>query len=253
MILKSNRRYFPVRSKIFHFSPRKLAGFTLIELLVVIGLIGALAAGIGLSIPKGTPTSALRAGQGSLAGLLSAARGQAALTQSDAMIVVDVTDAANDDCLRSLQVVVRASTADEWRPVGDPILLPQNVYVVPPDGMSGVPSAGTVEFASGWDAKRKSKGFTSVGTLSERAYNATTYPYQPTKAFDNRRYLKFQVFNSLGTTSAEGTILVTFGRRTEAAKIALENQEVIRGIYVSRYGVATLINEAATFEKVNIP
>lgn len=241
-----------MRSKAFHSSPRKSGGFTLIELLVVIGLIGALAAGIGLSIPNSTPTSALRAGQGSLAGLLSAARGQAALTQSDAMIVVDVTNVANEDYLRSLQVVVRTSTGDEWKPVGDPIVLPQNIYVVPPD-ISGIPSIGNVKFASGWSATRKSKGFTSVGTLAERAYNATTYPYYPTGAFSGRQYMKFQIFNSLGTTSAEGTILLTSGRRTNATEISFENQEVIRGIYVSRYGVATLINEAATFDQVTIP
>lgn len=225
----------------------RAAGFTLIELLVVIGLIGALAAGIGLSMRGGTPTSALRAGQSSLVGLLSSARGQAALSQSDAMIVVDVTDASNDECLRSLRVVVRAGSGlDQWRPVGDPITLPQGIYIVPPSS----PSVSGFTL-TGWSANRQSKGFQATATgLTERPYDAVNYPYNPTGAFTGRTYIKFQTFTPLGTTSGEGTILVTAGRKTGAAAITADNPELIRGVYVSRYGVPTLINEASTFDSV---
>ena len=227
---------------------RKPRGFTLIELLVVIGLIGALVAGIGLSMRGGSPSSALRAGQSSVVGLLSSARGQAALNQSDAMIVVDVTNANNDDCLRSLQVVVRAGTGlDQWRAVGDPIVLPQGIYVIPPAS----PSIAGITL-TGWSAARQSKGFqAAAGTLTERNY-ATDYPYYPSGAFTGKTYLRFQTFTALGTTSGEGTILLTSGNRTDASKISMINPEFIRGVYVSRYGVPTLINEAATFDQVTV-
>ncbi|WP_162525145.1 prepilin-type N-terminal cleavage/methylation domain-containing protein [Rariglobus hedericola] len=222
-------------------------GFTLIELLVVIGLISLLAAGIGISMRNGNPTSALRAGQGSLVSLLSGARGQAALNQSDAMIVVDVTNAGNDDFLRSLQVVVRAGSGlDEWRAVGDPIMLPQGIYVVPP-------SSPAVLTLTGWSANRQSKGFQPLATsLAERSYDAVNYQYYPTGAFASKTYLKFQVFSSLGKTTGEGTILVTSGRRTDATTITLDNPDFIRGVFVSRYGVPTLINEAQTFDLVTV-
>lgn len=232
--------------------PRKHQGFTLIELLVVIGLIAVLAAGIGLSMRDGNPSASLRAGQNSLVGLLSSARGQAALNQTDAMLVVDVTDITNDQCLRAFQIVVRAGSGlDQWRPVGDPVLLPQGIYLAPPEGTS----ITGLSFDGGWTAARKSKGFqsTAPGTLTERSYSATDYPYYPTGAFTGRSYLKFQSFSALGTTSGAGTLLVTAGKRKGAAEISLDNPELLRGVWVSRYGVATLINEAGTFDNVTIP
>lgn len=233
-------------------SQRHEKGFTLIELLVVIGLISILAAGIGLSMRGGNPTSALRAGQGSLIALMSSARGQAALTQSDAMIVVDVTNAEQDECLRSLQVVVRAGAGlDQWRPVGDPVILPQGIYVVPPTGTS----VAGVTLEGAWTPARKSKGFQSASALpiAERPRDPVNYPYYETEVFDNRTYLRFQAFSPLGSTSSDGTILLTTGRRTGVATISLDNPEMIRGVLVSRYGVPTLINEAATFDNVTIP
>lgn len=247
--MKSELKFKPVRLVRLR-AVKKSDGFTLIELLVVIGLISVLAAGIGLSMRGGNPTSALRASQSSLVGLLSGARGQAALTQSDAMIVVDVTSSGNDDFLRALQVVVRAGSGlDQWRPVGDPIVLPQGIYIVPPSS----PALTGITLTS-WSATRRSKGFqaTIADPLSERPYDAVNYPYQPTGAFAGHKYLKFQTFTPLGSTSGEGTILVTSGRRTDATLITLDNPEFIRGVYVSRYGVPTVINEASTFDNVTV-
>jgi prepilin-type N-terminal cleavage/methylation domain-containing protein len=224
-------------------------GFTLIELLVVIGLIAVLAAGIGLSMRDGNPSSALRASQNSLAGLLASARGQAALTQADAMIVVDATEGKNE-CLRSLQVVVRTGSSaapDKWRPVGDPVLLPQGIYVVPPPNSS----INGVELSGSWASTRKSSGFSSAspGAIAERDPDAT-YTLAKTDAFKDRKYLRFQVFGPLGTISSSGTLLVTSGRRTAATSVVLDNPEFVRGIFVTKYGVATLINEGATFDKL---
>lgn len=224
-------------------------GFTLIELLVVIGLISILAAGIGISMRGGSPTSALRAGQNSLVGLLSGARGQAALSQADAMIVVDVTP-GSEECMRSLQVVVRTgatAAVDQWRPVGDPVMLPQGIYVVPPSSSSitGITLTGS------WTAKRQSSGFlsTTAADLTERTPDAT-YTTPVTNAFSGRKYIRFQMFNSLGTVSSAGTLLVSSGRRTSATDVALENPDFLRGVYLSRYGVPTFINETDSFDKL---
>ncbi len=221
-------------------------GFTLIELLVVIGLIAVLAAGIGLSMRDGNPSSALRAGQNSLVGLLSSARGQAALNQTDAMIIVDVT--AGEEALRSLQVVVRTSTnPDKWRPVGDPILLPQGIYVVPPSGV-----ATPAVLTGSWTNKRRSRGFysTDAKTLSERDVDAT-YTIPKTNAFDSHTYLEFTIFSSLGAVSgSDGVLLVTSGRRSGASEITMDNPEFVRGVYLSRYGVPTFLNESDSLDKM---
>ncbi|MDF3056789.1 MAG: hypothetical protein K0R17_1004 [Rariglobus sp.] len=215
---------------------RRLArGFTLIELLVVIGLISILAAGIGISMREGNPTSSLRGGQNTLVGLLSSARGQAALSQADAMIIVDVTSVEEELFLRSLQVVVRSGAG--WRPVGAPVMLPPGIFVVPPQGTSLVTFTGT------WDAKRKSSGFDSSISGVDPADTTNNQLL-------GRTYLKFQNFTALGTTSGTGRILVTPGKRTSSTTIELDNPEMLRGVTVSRYGVPTLINEAGTFDNL---
>jgi len=228
---------------------RHLRGFTLIELLVVIGLISVLVAGIGLSMRQGDPTSALRAGQNTLVGLMSAARGQAALNQTDAMIVVDVTNVNNDEFLRSLQVVVLTGAPNFWRPVGDPILLPQGVYVVPPASATATGLVMTGDWTT-----RRSAGFISgtSGDIEERPVDAN-YTVPKTNAFASRKYLRFQKFNAFGTTGASGMLLVTSGRRSGAAEVTLDNPEFIRGLRLSKYGVPTFLNETVSMDKVTTP
>ncbi len=214
-------------------------GFTLIELLVVIGLIAVLAAGIGVAMKDGNPSSALRAGQNTLVGLLSGARGQAALNQANAMIVVEAT--AGENCMRTLQIVVREGTAaDTWRAVGAPITLPQGIYIVPPAG-AGVAVMPT---GAGWTDQRRSAGFQSTTPGAITPADSTFNP------FAGRTFLRFQTFSPLGTTDGAGRLLITSGRPTGPAAVELDNSAMIRGITVSRYGVATFINEAETFDQL---
>jgi len=209
--------------------------FTLIELMVVIGLIAVLAAGIGLAMRESNPTAGLRGGQNVLVGLLSSARGQAALNQTEAMIIVDATDSKEDFFLRSLQVVVKAGAGpDTWRPVGAPVLLPQGIYIVPPANFASVTFGGT-----------KSDGFDSSTPASISPADSTY------DELSGRKYLRFRKFLPLGTTSGTGRIIVTVGRRAGESTISLDNPKAVRGVTVSRYGVPTLINEAATF--ANLP
>lgn len=220
--------------------PRCRQGFTLIELLVVIGLISVLAAGIGLSMRDGNPGAALRAGQNTLVGLLSGARGQAALNQTDAMIIVDAT-ADNAACLRELQVVVRSGAGpDTWRAVGAPILLPEGVYVVPPTGST----ITGFSFTGSWSTARKSSGFESTSAAPIPPADTGNNP------FIGHNYLRFQQFSALGTTNGSGRLLVTSGKRTGPTTVSFDNPEMLRGVTVSRYGVPTFINEAATFDQI---
>ena len=152
--------------------------------------------------------------------------------------------------MRSLQVVVRTGATasdDKWRPVGDPIMLPQGIYIVPPSSFS---STG-IALSGSWTTKRRSSGFltTTAGSLMERAPD-TTYTTPVTNAFTGRSYIRFQMFSSLGTVSSAATLLVSSGRRTSATAVTLENPDFIRGVYLSRYGVPTFINETDSFDKL---
>jgi hypothetical protein len=44
--------------------------------------------------------------------------------------------------------------------------------------------------------------------------------------------------------------LVSSGRRTSATDVTLDNPDFIRGVYLSRYGVPTFINETDSFDKL---
>lgn len=219
----------------------KARAFTLIELLVVIGLIALLAGGIGLAMRDGSPSSTLRASQNTLVGLLSAARGQAALTQADAMLIINASP--GESAMRELQVVVRVGT-NTWRPVGTPVTLPKGVYIIPPKAMGGV------QFASGWPADLKSAGFIT----SEPPVSAADDPEEVTSSdttydpFEDQVYLKFQLFSPLGTTTGSGTLLVGVGNSSGPGAVTLDKPEAVRGVKVSRYGVPIIINEAETLD-----
>jgi prepilin-type N-terminal cleavage/methylation domain-containing protein len=214
--------------------PRSTQAFTLIELLVVIGIIAVLASGVGLALRGNNPEASLRSAQGLAIGALSSARGQAALTQSNARIIVQ---ADNNDAnfLRSIRIVVPDSASPgNWKQVGGEIILPENVYVVPPTGsLTGV----TFETANGsWNVGRNSTLFNAATASVSGLTNAT-------------KSLVSKDISSLGTVEG-GRIVVTPGHRTSGTAVTLDNASAVRGLVVSRYGVASLVDEATSFDQI---
>lgn len=212
--------------------------FTLIELLVVIGIIAILAAGIGVALRGNNPDASLRGAQGLISGVLSGARGQAALTQSNARIIVQA-DSTRDDFLRSIRVVIPdpANTA-QWKQVGAEVILPPNVYVVPHiNTLTGV----TFDSTNGtWNVGRYST-FLRAATAADVAglVNASA-----------STILVSRDITALGTVDGSGRIVVTPGRASGATSVVLDNASAVRGLSVSRYGVATLVNEAESFDQI---
>lgn len=212
--------------------------FTLIELLVVIGIISVLAAGIGVALRGNNPDASLRSSQGLLSGALSAARGQAALNQQNARILIQA-DSSRDDFLRSIRIVIPdPSNTALWKQVGTDIILPEGVFVMPPtNSLSGV----SLDAAGGsWNVGRNST-FLRVASGSDvagiiNASAATT--------------LVSRDITPLGTVDGSGRLVVTPGRKSGATSVVLDNASAIRGLSVSRYGVASLINEAASFDLI---
>jgi type II secretory pathway pseudopilin PulG len=115
--------------------PRAFA-FTLIELLVVIGVIVVLLIGGALALSgRGSEGAALANAQKIVDGMISMARAQAALNQTDARLLVyyNIPPAGDwNKYLRTLQVVRQDPTnQNQWIAVGDSVTLPAPICVVP--------------------------------------------------------------------------------------------------------------------------
>ena len=214
-------------------------GFTLIELMVVIGLIAVLAGGVGIAMKDKNPGSGLKAAQSTLVSLLSSARGQSALNQVDAMILVQA-DPAKDNFLRLVKVVVKTdsgATTTTYQEVGSEVVLPEGVYVVPPSSST---TGVTLKSSSG-------------NRLSQFVVNSTVSG--ATLGLASGTYFESMHLTALGGVSKDtgggstqvavtgGRMLVTAGTQTGANAWTLFNDRAIRGFSVSKYGVATLIND----------
>lgn len=213
-------------------------GFTLIELLVVIGLIAVLAGGIGLSIGGGDKSNGIKSAQNIISSLLSGARGQAALSQTDAAIVVNVTT-TDENFLRELRIV-KKNADNKWIVAGNPIFLDKGVYLVPRQS-SGLPTTNvSFDTTNGpWtDLYSTAYDTTDIGPLY--------FDDAGLNPISSAKYRILRSFTSLGTTS-DGKIVLTTADLTGPNQLKFNNPNNVRGVKISKYGVTTLINEAEGF------
>ncbi|MEO6873383.1 MAG: type II secretion system protein [Opitutaceae bacterium] len=214
---------------------RQVAGFTLIELLAVVGLMTVLAGGLGLALRDGSPTSALESAQAAMASLVAAARNQAVLSGSRAMVIIEA-GADDRNFLRRMQIAIETMPAtDQWRIVDEGIVLPVGIYVVP--GSDPVDGAAFDSGAGGvppWPTGRKSSLVLarpgSIGAVPSEG--SGTYLRMSTALVAD------------GTSSLEGgaKFVLAAARRTSTGVI-FDHPEWVRGVALSAYGVATLIND----------
>lgn len=218
--------------------PRAL-GFTLIELLVVIALIAVLAGGIGLSLGKGDRGTSLRTAQSTVASMLSGVRAQAALKQTNAAIFVNATP-GSDNFLREFRIAVETST-NNWRVTGDPILLPRGLYLVPAKGVFSSPAQ--VQFNGAWDSGSWSL-YPSTNTYDNTNRRMKDAADNDISSDDYHQLVKLSV---QGTTSA-GKIVVAIAEPQADGSIRYDYPDLVRGMLISTYGVASFINEAEAFK-----
>jgi prepilin-type N-terminal cleavage/methylation domain-containing protein len=211
------------------------AAFTLIELLVVIGIIAALAGGVGLALRDNNPGSALRGAQGLTVSALSSARGQAALTQANAKLIVQA-DKTNVNFLRAIRIVTTTDNGANWKQVGGEIILPSGVYIVPNGTVPGL----TLDPA-GWG--RKSTFFSATAPTTVTGITASDGLWISSGWISPLGVLT----TGSGSTIVNGYIVVASGKITGPDAVTLDNYESLRGVDISRYGVATLVNEADSF------
>ncbi|MSU70660.1 MAG: prepilin-type N-terminal cleavage/methylation domain-containing protein [Opitutaceae bacterium] len=203
------------------------AGFTLIELLLVLGLLVVLAGGLGLALQDGDRSIALHSAQNMLASSLTLARGRAALAGRNAALLVQADPTDRENYLHRLIVAVRNPADTIWVPADTWVLLPAGVYVLPPTSPAGALSAPGVD----WSGLRSSALTTSTEFVDSLACYALS-------------------FTPRGTVSGGGDIvLATAVRLPPAADVPIQfaHADAVRGVSVSSYGIATLINDRGGF------
>ncbi len=217
-------------------------GFTLIELLVVVGLIGVLAAGLGLALGDSGGNS-LATGQTTMAALVGTARAQAAVNQTQAVLAIFGSRPPAGDpekYLRMMQVFrddTPTGTARTWVPVGSAVTLPRGIYVVPPT------TTGLITPGVTWPTNPP-----LLSTL-QTGFN----PLQPagTPFGGANPQALFLQFNADGTMAQLGTqayarLLVATASLTNNIP-QFNNNAAVRGLLIRPSGAVTFVNDATSF------
>lgn len=223
------------------WSKAKRRAFTLIELLVVIGLIGTLAAGLAIGLRPASQGVALQAGQSAVANLLHAARLNALATGHETRVLlhVDPTSVA-DDFLRRL--AWQEKTDQGWITQGE-IQLPEGVAMLPrnPEAFASL-LAPNVAWTRGDGAALRSTAF-RPGTEVRATVNSP-------EAAD----WSAVTFSSAGTTMGSGDLVLgaivirpPSDRDAGQAPLRFVHPDQVRGLSLSGYGLATLVNSREGF------
>jgi len=214
--------------------------------LVVIGLIAVLAGGLGIALSdKGNRASALQNGQYAISSLLSGARARAALSQTDARLFVNASP-GSDGFLREFYIATQTGTpSTRWVVAGDPVLLPLGIYLVPlgPNGTK-FPSTDVElapEAGGAWPV-------TSSSNAIDSSTGDETLQIVAGTVLTGAVYRQVQTLTVRGTTSGPGSrIVLSGGEFIDGNKIKFTKPEFVRGVKISSYGVASLINDASGF------
>jgi len=226
-----------------HLRSSRSRAFTLLELLVVVGLISALALFVLGALQPGRG-AALQAGQAIVANLLVAARTKAVATNRPVRLLVNFEPTRDAPPIRYLRyVVLQFQAASGWQSVAD-VFLPDGVYVVPGNGAVPTGFFGAMETA--W-TKPDGSLLRSTALRESNAVN---------EAIDGARVERWLAFplSAMGTTASSGDLILAAGRPRSPAELApgespveLVDPEQVRGLTISQYGVATLIDSRAGF------
>jgi prepilin-type N-terminal cleavage/methylation domain-containing protein len=224
-------------------------GFTLVELLVVIALIGVLAAGLGLAISGGGDRgAALQNAQSTINSLLSGTRAQAALSQSEAKLFLNVSSnsGVNEGFLREFRIarLDNSVTPAQWVITGDGVVLPKGIAFVPPATVS-LTGVTLNSFGGGaWDGPRSTALANTPTPLRNKLNGSETGDaYHAVIGFSPRGTLS----QGYLAGDASDPLIVLSPIETRENGIVFQNPSLVRGARLSNYGVAALVNEASGF------
>ncbi|RRK01504.1 prepilin-type N-terminal cleavage/methylation domain-containing protein [Opitutaceae bacterium TAV4] len=234
-----------------------ISAFTLIELLVVIGLIGVLAAGIGIALKTNDGGTALQGAQASLNSMISAARSQAALKNVRAGIFIETTITDNipdEGFLNRLHIAYESGQGpDGWTATDTPIKLPQGIFIVPAfDKLNAYKTEN-------WP-QTTTKEKTGKDAIRSTVMNDAKHDLQMESPIKGK-WAPLVVFNpnglrdtinspvDVGTTASPGNRIVLSVGRRDADKIVFFNENDVCGLEIGMYGVVTMINEVEGFKQ----
>ncbi len=219
---------------------RSRRAFTLLELLVVLGLVAALSVVLLGGLAGGGKSVALQSGQTLVANLITAARTRAVATGNQTRVLVH----HDTDSPRAAERYLRHVAMEELRAGSWVTLqstaLPSGVYFLPHQNRT------PANLLPGGTAWTKMDGTRLHSSCLFRA------PIQQVVDGITAEAWVEIVFTPQGTTATSGQLVLATGRLQlpglgGGSPVVLENQETVRGLSVSGYGLAVLINERSGF------
>ncbi len=239
--------------------PYSKNGFTLVETLIVVGVMVVLAgvAAIALS-GRSSQGAALASAQSVVAGLVSTTRSQAAVYQVRARLLVYAQRPTGSGTieanryLRALQVV-RETDLDSnvWVAVGDPVMLPMPICVVPPAPVARDHLAAGVNWSTDTVNGPTSSLATPTINMSYRG-QAGSPQLQYFGSTGQARPVYYIEFGPSGTVTvpASGPIKIALSPAivSGGAVPTFTNNATVRGVSIRRTtGAMSMVNEATGF------
>lgn len=203
------------------------SGFSLIELLVVIAIVATMVGVVGLAFRGNDAANSLPAAQSTLTGLLQVARSRAILTGHNVALMINYDTSDAEKCLRYCLIADDAGSG--YAPIDGGVFMPQGIRFV----SQNVPTGGYVESGQNW-----------TGMNSTALTTASSAPIGETGS-----WLSVE-FTRLGTVSRSGNIVVAPATALppgEATPLRYTSADNLRGISLSVYGVATLVDDRSGF------
>jgi len=211
--------------------------FTLLELLVVLAVIGILAGVAFSGAGAAERSTALRSGQATLANALSATRNRALARGVPVALAVHDDPSSPARYRRTIAIVENIATGTPQ--VVSVFELPKNAYVLPhrarfPEQLreSGNWVGGTSGNALG------STRFLNVGGVISVAINSPS-----------AELWEYALVTPSGTMSGGGALMVGLAERVDDGPFPIRfySPDQVRGVMVSNYGLARVINGRAGF------
>jgi len=226
-----------------HQSPRgqkalrlEQSAFTLIELLVVLAVIGILA-GVAFSGMGGSERStALRSAQATLANALSATRNRALARGVPVALAVHDDPRNPDRYRRMIGIVEDIATSPKVVAIFE---LPKHVYVLPHRArfIEQMRESGNWVGGSSGNGLGSTRFLNPGGVISVAIASPTAELWE------------YALVTPAGTMSGGGALIVGLAERVEDGPfpIRFQSPEQVRGLMVSNYGLARMIDSRAGF------